>query len=51
MNYPPRVPRLPSPKPYVPRSHPRPPTTGTRDCNECGAPAYSHHAPDCPRTS
>lgn len=27
----------------------RPPTTGPRDCRECDAPAYSHHASWCPK--
>ena len=27
------------------------PTTGTRECYECGADAYSYHAPGCSRTA
>ena len=35
---------------YIPLSK-RPATTGTRECQECGMPAYSHHRPNCPKVA
>lgn len=31
------------------RPRPNRATTGTKDCQDCHSPAYSHHRPTCPK--